>query len=39
MSGDRPGAWNIDHDGWDTVVAALRPGIELGLKHIHTVQL
>ena len=33
------GTWNIDYDDWDTVVAALRRGIELGLTHIDTAEL
>ena len=30
---------DIDYDVWDTVVAALRRGIELGLTHIDTAEL
>jgi diketogulonate reductase-like aldo/keto reductase len=33
------GTRNIDYDAWDTVVAALRRGIELGLTHIDTAEL
>src|SRR6185295_5073908 len=33
------GTWNIDYDDWDTVVAALRRGIDLGLTHIDTAEL
>ena len=33
------GTWNIDYDDWDTIVAALRRGIELGLTHIDTAEL